>query len=316
MRITTAPSHCLSTSTSQPGQSSLNVLKRPSAAQPSFHSQPYQTQSNPPDDAGSMAHFRRITKEKRVKPSNYGPSAKRGKTTASSQAAETSVKHHAFGFLLYESNELVVNTGIHPMKLPCDINNPNLYNDLCTQLWAFFSLQLTAKTDITALPPNPEDFLCLCDGESRLPDQETLIGVLKEAKGRKTAHINLAYDHPSPTTHSNSDKSASPKRYTTQSSNVKTTTKSAGPSQVKPSKKKSPWALGPLAGTMVARGSQSLATKMALLSKPLPLYLDINRDGWMVAQQLLFHGMDSAQLATEPISIKVNKNKVIGTGGM
>ncbi|WAQ81949.1 hypothetical protein PtA15_2A262 [Puccinia triticina] len=81
-------------------------------------------------------------------------------------------------------------------------------------------------------------------------------------------------------------------------------------------KKAEPWALGPLAGTVIARGNKILASKIALLSKPLPAYLNINRDGWVIAQRLIFDGIETTDTHTEPIVIKVNQEEVIGTGGM
>ncbi|WAR52830.1 hypothetical protein PtB15_2B258 [Puccinia triticina] len=214
---------------------------------------------------------------------------------------------------------LVKNTGIHQIKQPYNLDNPNLYNDLCTTLWAIFSPQILTKTHITSLPTNPEDFLCLSDGESRIPDQDTLLGVLKEAKGRKVAHINLTYDHPFTGDDSNSDpNSASPKRYPTRASTAAaiSTQRTMACNHDKRKKKAEPWALGPLAGTIIARGNKSLASKIALLSKPLPAYLNINRDGWVIAQRLIFDGIETTDTHTEPIVIKVNQEEVIGTGGM
>jgi hypothetical protein len=201
-----------------------------------------------------MAHFRRIVKEKRVKPSNYGPSSKRAKATTSTPAPSvqtSSTKHRDFGFLLYECDTLVKNTGIHQIKLPYDIDNPNLYNDLCTTLWAMFSPQILTKTHITSLPVNPEDYLGLSDGESCIHDQETLLGVLNESKGRKVAHINLTYDHPFTSDDSNSDPtSTSTKRYPTRGSKGASSSSHnhTTPNPSKPGKRKAAWALGPLAG--------------------------------------------------------------------
>ncbi|EFP77625.2 uncharacterized protein PGTG_03581 [Puccinia graminis f. sp. tritici CRL 75-36-700-3] len=285
---------------SQTIQSSLNVLKPPSNLPSPFPSHPNPTKSVPPIDSGSMAHFRRVVKEKL--PANLA-------------------KHRDFGFLLYESDLLVKNTGIHHIKQPYDLDNPNLYNDLCTSLWAMFSPQILTKTHITSLPANPEDYLCLSDGESRIPDQETLLGVLKEAKGRKVAHINLTCDHPFPGDDSNSDPTSSPpKRYSTRASTAAASAnhKNGGSSHGQTKKKKEAWALGPLAGTVVAcrDGNQSLASKMAMLSKPMPNYLDINSDGWLIAQRLVFDGIETTKATTESIIIKVNKQEIIGTGGM
>ncbi|KAA1100317.1 Eukaryotic elongation factor-2 kinase [Puccinia graminis f. sp. tritici] len=324
IRITTAPSHNHSTTilNAPTPQTSLNVLKPPSNVSSPFPSHPNPTNSVPPTDSGSMAHFRRIVKEKRVKPSNSVPTSKRAKASVTAPTVslpEKSAKHRDFGFLLYESDILVKNTGIHQIKQPYDLENPNLYNDLCTSLWAMFSPQILAKTHITSLPTNPEDYLCLSDGESRIPDQETLLGVLKEAKGRKVAHINLTYDHPFSGDDSNSDPTSSPpKRYPTRASTATASAnqKTGGSSQAK--KTKEPWALGPLAGTMVARGArnQSLASKMAFLSTPMPNYLNINSDGWLIAQRLVFDGIETSKATTESIIIKVNKQEIIGTGGM
>jgi hypothetical protein len=69
-------------------------------------------------------------------------------------------------------------------------------------------------------------------------------------------------------------------------------------------------------GTMIGRGNTTLAKKMDMLSKPLPDYLDINTDGWIVAQRLLFNQIDSMEAVTEPITIKVAKKDIIGFGGM
>ncbi|OAV94856.1 hypothetical protein PTTG_26847 [Puccinia triticina 1-1 BBBD Race 1] len=316
-KITTAPSQYIS----QPGQNSLNVLKPPTTSRSALHSKPPLTVHDPPVDSGSMAHFRRIVKEKWVKPSNYGGSSKRAKpsTTIPTPPTASSIKHRDFGFLLYESDMLVKNTGIHQIKQAYNLDNPNLYNDLCTTLWAIFSPQILTKTHITSLPTNPEDFLCLSDGESRIPDQDTLLGVLKEAKGRKVAHINLTYDHPFTGDDSNSDpNSASPKRYPTRASTAAaiSTQRTMACNHDKRKKKAEPWALGPLAGTVIARGNKILARKIALLSKPLPAYLNINRDGWVIAQRLIFDGIETTDTHTKPIVIKVNQEEVIGTGGM
>jgi hypothetical protein len=163
----------------------------------------------------------------------------------------SSIKHHDFGFLLYECDTLVKNTGIHQIKQPYNIDNPNLYNNLCTSLWAMFSPQILTKTHITSLPPNPEDYLGLSNGESRIHGQETLLGVLKEAKGRKVAHINLTYDHPFNSKNSNSDPtSTSTKRYLTRGSKAgsSSSSKKAATIPNKTGKAKLAWALGPLAG--------------------------------------------------------------------
>jgi hypothetical protein len=55
---------------------------------------------------------------------------------------------------------------------------------------------------------------------------------------------------------------------------------------------------------------------MAMLSKPMPNYLDINSDCWLIAQRLVFDGIETAKATTELIIIKVNKQEIIGTGGM
>ncbi|KAA1067256.1 Eukaryotic elongation factor-2 kinase [Puccinia graminis f. sp. tritici] len=313
INTTTAPSHNHSTTSlnTRATQSTLNVLKPPSNLPAPVPSHPNVTTSVPTIDSGSMAHFRRIVKEKRVKPSSSGPSSKKAKpsvTTPTPPAQEKSIKHRDFGFHLYESDILVKNTGIHQIKQPYDLDNPNLYNDLCTSLWTIFSPQILTKTHITSLPTNPEDYLCLSDGESRIPDQETLLGVLKEAKGRKVAHINLTYDHPFTGDDSNSDPNSSPpKRYSTRASTAAASSnqKIATSSQDKTNKKKDAWALGPLA-----------ASKMEWLSKPMPRYLHVNADGWVLAQRLLLDEIETTKATTESIIIKVNKREVIGSGGM
>jgi hypothetical protein len=68
-------------------------------------------------------------------------------------------------------------------------------------------------------------------------------------------------------------------------------------------------------GTVVSSG-KSLASKMAMLSKPLPSYLEINPDGWIIAQRLVFDGIENPKPRTDPIIIKVNKQEIVGTGGM
>ncbi|PLW33568.1 hypothetical protein PCASD_14105 [Puccinia coronata f. sp. avenae] len=248
----TVPSQRQSLLTSQSGTTSLNFLK------PASHSQPRPTNLKtqeiaPNNDSGTLAHFRRITKEKRVKPSNYGPSSKRAKTGSSSTTSKpqdtSSIKHRDFGFLLYESDILLKNTGIHCIKLAYDINNAKLYNELCTSLWTMFSPQIIKKTHIKSLPPNPEEYLSLSDGESRLPDQETLLGVLKEAKGKKVAHINLTYDHPFDEEDSISDpNSPSPKRYATRASITTSNSSRRAAGTSKKSSTATTWALGPFAG--------------------------------------------------------------------
>ena len=151
--------------------------------------------------------------------------------------------------MLYESDILLKNTGIHRIKLAYDINNANLYNELCTNLWTMFSPQIIKKTHIKSLPPNPEEYLSLSDGESRLPDQETLLGVLKEAKGKKIAHINLTYDHPFEEEDSISDpNSPSPKRYVTRASITTSNSSRRAAGTSKKSSTATTWALGPLAG--------------------------------------------------------------------
>ncbi|PLW51259.1 hypothetical protein PCASD_01053 [Puccinia coronata f. sp. avenae] len=305
----TVPSQRQSLLTSQSGTTSLNVLK------PALHSQPRPTNLKtqeiaPNNDSGTLAHFRWITKEKRVKPSNYGPSSKRAKTGSSSTTSKpqdtSSIKHQDFGFLLYESDILLKNTGIHRIKLAYDINNANLYNELCTSLWTMFSPQITKKTHIKSLPPNPEEYLSLSD------DQETLLGVLKEAKGKKVAHINLTYDHPFDEEDSISDpNSPSPKRYATRASITTSNSSRRAAGTSKKSSTATTWALGPLAGTMIGRGHESLAKRMEVLSKPIPFILDINPDGWIHAQRLVLSDTNSHEALIKPIIIKVNKDDII-----
>ncbi|EFP77605.1 alphaK I10 [Puccinia graminis f. sp. tritici CRL 75-36-700-3] len=249
INTTTAPSHNHSTTilNTRATQSTLNVLKPPSNLPAPFPSHPNVTTSVPTIDSGSMAHFRRIVKEKRVKPTSSGPSSKQAKpsvTMPTPPAPANLIKHRDFGFHLYESDILVKNTGIHQIKQPYDLDNPNLYNDLCTSLWAMFSPQILTKTHFTSLPSNPKDYLCLSDGESRIPDQETLLG------------------------------------------------------------------------TVIACGNKSLASKMELLSKPMPSYLHINTDSWILAQRLLLDNIETTKATTESIIIKVNKREVIGSGGI
>ncbi|KAA1125491.1 Eukaryotic elongation factor-2 kinase [Puccinia graminis f. sp. tritici] len=213
-----------------------------------------------------MAHFRRIVKEKRVKPSSSGPSSKQAKpsvTMPTPPAPANLIKHRDFGFHLYESDILVKNTGIHQIKQPYDLYNPNLYNDLCTSLWAMFSPQILNKAHITSLPSNPE-----------LP-KITSASVM----------VNLAF-------------------------------RIKRPFLDKTNKKKEAWALGPLAGTVIACGNKSRASKMELLSKPMPSYLHINTDSWILSQRLLLDKIETTKATTESIIIKVNKREVIGSGGM
>ncbi|EFP75676.2 uncharacterized protein PGTG_01007 [Puccinia graminis f. sp. tritici CRL 75-36-700-3] len=42
----------------------------------------------------------------------------------------------------------------------------------------------------------------------------------------------------------------------------------------------------------------------------------MNSDGWIVAQRLVFEGIEKPKTRTDPIIIQVNKQEVIGTGGM
>ncbi|KAI9618427.1 hypothetical protein H4Q26_012247 [Puccinia striiformis f. sp. tritici PST-130] len=77
--ITTASSHHHSTLNSEPGRSTLNVLKSASNTRPLLNTQPVPSPSAPPDDSGLLAHFWRMIKEKCVKSSNFGPRAKRAK---------------------------------------------------------------------------------------------------------------------------------------------------------------------------------------------------------------------------------------------
>ncbi|PLW49041.1 hypothetical protein PCASD_05100 [Puccinia coronata f. sp. avenae] len=158
----TVPSQLQSLLTSQSETTSLDVLK------PASHSQPrptnLKTQDRAPNnDFGTSAHFCWITKEKRVKPSNYGPSSKRAKTDSSSKTSKpqdtSSIKHRDFGFFLYESDILLRNTGIHCIKLAYNINNTNLYNELCTNLWTMFSPKLSKKPTSNHFLPTQKNIL-------------------------------------------------------------------------------------------------------------------------------------------------------------
>ena len=67
---------------------------------------------------------------------------------------------------------------------------------------------------------------------------------------------------------------------------------------------------------MIGRGHESLAKRMEVLSKPIPFILDINPDGWIHAQRLVLSDTNSREALTEPIIIKVNKDDIVGEGGM
>ncbi|PLW27663.1 hypothetical protein PCANC_24145 [Puccinia coronata f. sp. avenae] len=287
----TVPSQRQSLLTSQSGTTSLNVLK------PALHSQPRPTNLKtqeiaPNNDSGTLAHFCRITKEKRVKPSNYGPSSKRAKTGSSSTTSKpqdtSSIKHQDFGFLLYESGILLKNTGIHRIKLAYDINNANLYNELCTSLWTMFSPQIIKKTHIKSLPPNPEEYLSLSDavfdrwsdrhcptkapaggsdrpvqsvpgtgctgpagtGRTNLSDQLALASVGQcPSDHRSNTAVRALLEQPCSTEDSISDpNSPSPKRYATRASITTSNSSRRAAGTSKKSSTATTWALGPLAG--------------------------------------------------------------------
>ena len=67
---------------------------------------------------------------------------------------------------------------------------------------------------------------------------------------------------------------------------------------------------------MIGQGHESLAKRMEVLSKPIPFILDINPDGWIHAQRLVLSNTNSREALTEPIIIKVNKDDIVGEGGM
>ncbi|POW03032.1 hypothetical protein PSTT_11400, partial [Puccinia striiformis] len=93
------------------------------------------------------------------------------------------------GLVLYQKSKLTKDTGILNVKCIANLTNPNIYNNLLAQL----AFKIPSHQTPTIKYP---ELYKSSQGKSRLPDQESLVYVLKQHTERKPVQIDLTYQHP------------------------------------------------------------------------------------------------------------------------
>ncbi|EFP83000.2 alphaK A1 [Puccinia graminis f. sp. tritici CRL 75-36-700-3] len=286
-------------------QASSQVLQVPiHASQPISHPAALVAPTPPnPACAGSNAYFRGAVKEKRRK--NAAPTPYARKSKATSQAS-TEEEH------------------------TLNIDSPNLYEDLQRRLWDLLSPELLSRQLVEMLPENPLQYTSLSHNQNVL-DLPTLLLLVKKSTVKRPAHIDLTYEDPTDELPTSINTSTSTSR-TTRITRTRATPhnpKDLASVNLTSVASNDTWALGGTAGTILARGDASLSTHLNYLGKPLAASININPEGWVVAQRLNFNRSDSnyvrnrashvyqyLQATTVPITIKVDKSSLVGQGSM
>lgn len=225
-----------------------------------------QTASSSLDHAGAKAYSRQLARESRMGKAKDPPKSNK----------ETKVIECAL--MLYQDDILIDKKGLFRKKQLVNLQDPNLYEKLSSQLWHLFSPLILEKTDIEVLPTSVRSCISLSQGEAEIPNQETLTGIIKATGPRKKMQLDLMYHHPQ---EENATK-VNPTRISTQ---VTTRArKLKGTSQMPKT-----WALGGNVATQPAQGDKGLSTHLARLSKPVHSSTTIHTDQWIKGKRLQFY---------------------------
>ncbi|KAI7944448.1 hypothetical protein MJO28_010143 [Puccinia striiformis f. sp. tritici] len=328
-----------------PPNNSYNII--PSVpARPPFQPQVSPVASAPqvvdiPDDSGSKAYLRDVVKIKRTKTPVATPYARTTKVTN-----EDPIRFVNCGMSLYRDDALL-STGIQPGSFKLDIRQSNLFVDLQRKVWDLFSPRLVGKDLLMVLPNDPMQRTSLTYKKATI-DQDTLILLAKKSTLLKPIQIDLVYEDDGsdlPTELPATSTSRRAKMQTNQITQRQAPRTRAVTSHVchaptgnhqlktspvtKTGATDSNWAEGGVAATVPARGTASLSTHMKNLGKPLSCVIDINPEGWIIAQRLklLPHDLNSGsqpelakyhylKATTAPLTLKIDKNSVFGQGSM
>ncbi|KAA1117857.1 Eukaryotic elongation factor-2 kinase [Puccinia graminis f. sp. tritici] len=288
-----------------------------------------------PACAGSNAYFRGAVKEKRQKKAATTPYTRKGKPTPQASTADEHTRIISGGIALYQLTKLNKNTGICSRMLPVNIDSPNLYEDLQQRLWDLLSPELLSRQLVEMLPDNPLQYTSLSHNQNVL-DLPTLLLLVQNSTVKRPAHIDLTYKDPTDEIPTSINTSTSTSRTTRITHITRTCAAPGNPKDLASNAtdltsvtSNATWALGGTAGTIPACGNASLSTRLNYLGKPLLASININPEGWIVAQRLKFNSSDSdyarkqashvyqyLQATTVPITIKVDKNSLVGQGSM
>ncbi|KAA1099842.1 Eukaryotic elongation factor-2 kinase [Puccinia graminis f. sp. tritici] len=288
-----------------------------------------------PACAGSNAYFRGAVKEKRRKKAATTPYTRKGKPTPQASTADEHTRIISGGIALYQLTKLNKNTGICSRMLPVNIDSPNLYEDLQQRLWDLLSPELLSRQLVEMLPDNPLQYTSLSHNQNVL-NLPTLLLLVQKSTVKRPAHIDLTYEDPTDEIPTSINTSTSTSRTTRITHITRTCAAPGNPKDLASNAtdltsvtSNATWALGGTAGTIPACGNASLSTRLNYLGKPLLASININPEGWIVAQRLKFNSSDSdyarkqashvyqyLQATTVPITIKVDKNSLVGQGSM
>ncbi|PLW45377.1 hypothetical protein PCASD_03099 [Puccinia coronata f. sp. avenae] len=271
---------------------------------------------------GTHAFYKGLAKEARATKKQEITahlSKKSGSSSAKDSKQSTEKRFLKSGVQIYIDDKLQKRTGIIPQVLEVDTKNKNFYEDLRNHLWSIFSDEILAKTEIT-FPPDPEQYISLGTGDSKIESHRTLLELAKSGKAIKTpAVINLFYQHPLDTF---------------PESNIQTQAKSTRKrknEEEHPNLTKSDtWALGGSIATKPIRGSASLSSQVNVLSHPVSKSFKMQTDGWTTAQRLQIYTTEEPPppaskhqsfiineylcAITVPIDIQVDRKKHVGQG--
>ncbi|KNZ54910.1 alphaK I8, partial [Puccinia sorghi] len=296
--------------------------------------------SEPPMSAGIKAHF-----HKKDKPS----------TSSSNEKSSNHIMINAGVLVLCDEKfKKLASKSLHEI----DPQDPNLYTHLKHQLWAIFSPELIKKSlVITPLPTNLLSQITLSHGECCLPNLQTLLSYISKAR-RKPMPIEIIYEEPNKIS-----TQLAPSMNTQLSTELHAPISSCLSSQLQSplhtprsnqatqpildlsllsTQRRTPqgvndtWALVPLnftfqIGTVPGCGAASLKTQIAYLGQPLNnCSININPDGWIVAQRLTFKDEDFSSArslglssviyygnaTTSPLTLYIDKTALIECGSM
>ncbi|EFP93934.2 alphaK I3, partial [Puccinia graminis f. sp. tritici CRL 75-36-700-3] len=195
-----------------------------------------------------------------------------------------------------------------------------------------FSKELPTKTSIKQLPPDVANFVSLSQGKSRLTNPESLLFVLEKSTDKKPVQIDLTYQHPDPEVQeeyedSSSDSEPNFEKSETRLEKRNDTSNRNSSIGLSGSNTQSKWALGGLACTMPSHGAVGLKTQLGFLGQGTLSSVHINKDGWIYGQRLIFETNNIPNQSlfrkvsfvcadTQPITLRVNQDQVIGQGSM
>ncbi|KAI7964408.1 hypothetical protein MJO29_002506 [Puccinia striiformis f. sp. tritici] len=292
--------------------------------------------AEPADCAGTHAYFRDVGKSKRTKTPTPSPYARTARPAPPPPPIDDQIKLVDCGIVLYQLDKLK-RTDIMCRMLQVNVLQPNLYLSLQRQLWELFSPSLLSKNLVESLP---QDFLPHTNlSHKKIQPSRRQFRSTLPTKKTLTSPKTTTQTMLNPT--SAAQMPLIPARHRFQQA-IPLDLKHLHLALLKAllwlTLKAPPWltgtnarwALGDVTGTVPARGPASLSTHMNFLGRPVSSALiDLNPEGWVVAQRLKFNHQDARgrqssslaryqhlQATTCPLTIKVDKTTIVGQGSM